>query len=314
MSSKPWVKYHTKPGPACSKPKVKKYKPGPAGSKREDVSSPHPTLSELPNGDDNQPSSSKLQEPKTESVLEKPVLSFESIIADSDVHVEGKIQVTNGNVANNTDLSVNKEQAATKEEEATTITVENISKSEKDDKISDSGEITKVTDEKMDAATINKGKDVSETKDPASDDNESDTVKTLQEYDASEDVKTNELTTSIMPVTEMRTEIKAPDNSDAQSSSDLIQQTTDDDKQKQSLDNMSDEDLMKELSKEELMKVLTTKNCVCPCGYIIPDIVMCSIHKTIHAASNPLKCSECNVVFDNYKEFQEHLLCKSIPE
>ena len=74
--------------------------------------------------------------------------------------------------------------------------------------------------------------------------------------------------------------------------------------------SIPDEDLMKELSDDDLKGILQSKDAVCSCGYIIPDNIMRTIHKTIHAASNPLKCSVCNVLFENYHKFHEHLFCK----
>ena len=74
--------------------------------------------------------------------------------------------------------------------------------------------------------------------------------------------------------------------------------------------SIADEDLMKELFDDDLKSILQSKDAVCSCGYIIPDNIMRTIHKTIHAASNPLKCSVCNVVFENYHKFHEHLFCK----
>ena len=74
--------------------------------------------------------------------------------------------------------------------------------------------------------------------------------------------------------------------------------------------SIPDEDLMKELFDDNLKSILQSKDAVCSCGYIIPDNIMRTIHKTIHAASNPLKCSVCNVVFENYHKFHEHLFCK----
>ena len=74
--------------------------------------------------------------------------------------------------------------------------------------------------------------------------------------------------------------------------------------------SIPDEDLMKELSDDDLKGILESKDAVCSCGYIIPDNIMRTIHKTIHAASNPLKCNVCNVLFENYQKFHEHLFCK----
>ena len=74
--------------------------------------------------------------------------------------------------------------------------------------------------------------------------------------------------------------------------------------------NKTSEELMTELSNTDLKSILQSKDAVCPCGQIITDNVMRSMHKSIHAASNSLKCSECNVVFDDYYKFQEHLFCK----
>ena len=74
--------------------------------------------------------------------------------------------------------------------------------------------------------------------------------------------------------------------------------------------SIPDEDLMKELSDDDLKGILQSKDAVCSCGYVIPDNIMRTIHKTIHAASNSLKCSVCNVLFENYHKFHEHLFCK----
>ena len=73
------------------------------------------------------------------------------------------------------------------------------------------------------------------------------------------------------------------------------------------VESIADEDVLTSLSKDDLMNILQSKNCMCSCGHIIPDKVLCSIHRSVHSVSNPLRCAHCNVVFDTYYKFQEHL-------
>ena len=353
MSSKPWVRYHTKPGPACSKVRSGKKqddrvlpgKPGPACSKRknsnksERTSSPQLPVDVL----HNLPASNNLQEEsKMGSTLEKSMVKTDSLTLNEEKK-QTDVPVSNENTAIATDKSMNEENTTSKKE-TETVTAEN----GKDNKTSDrdhaksggnsnmnesaaksednrgaSGENDTGSNDSDKVETLKEfdgtddSKEVSGEKDTGS--NDSDKVETLKELDGTDDFddKMNKLPTAVVTDAEtilsQNTDTKTAIHPDAQSS-DLLHPAVEDNKGKQPLENMSDENLMKELSKDELMKVLESKNCVCPCGHIIPDNVLRSIHTTIHAASNPLKCSECNVVFGNYYKFQGHSICKLNPK